>query len=702
MKSFYSIQILAAIILVTTARQAGAQSFPPANTPAEFIVVENELSILYSEMTLMQAQIKPEGIFMWHAEEFHSADRINSVAIFESGRYDKTILIEGIIELSGESFPCEARRPASGFKIVRHSSGLSHSLLNRAVYDRLHDLLLSVDPGCEVEITPQKSSSKTNRYRIKIRGSKIVIRFQPNYYRNFKGLANFRPWEYQIKKESIAGWCSWFAYFKKIDEVKMRRAADILQETLLPYGYQYLQMDDGYQRQPWGTPSTWLRPNPGFPSGLDSLAGYISSRGLKPGIWTYASFGEKEFVARHPDWFVRDQAGNPAKGRWVNYIMDASVNDVLDSLISPVYKGFKNMGWAYFKIDGLRHLRYEGYNSYKSYFDEKTLNRATVFRNFVKRIRQEVGEESYLLGCWGIRPELIGLIDACRIGGDGFSFAGLSQFNSWNNVVWRNDPDHIELSSEDAYAACMVTSLTGSLVMLTDDPELYLTAAIEPAKRISPVLFTLPGQVYDADPSRSEAVHLVNGEVSGEGERPFDASRETTVNLYLLEVNREFENWCVLGYVKQAPEFVEFTQLGLDPDKQYHVFDFWNREYLGEFSEGFSPGGFDSLYKCGLFCLREKTGHPQLLATGRHISCGGLELRDLQWNGSSLSGTCWPDVAETYTLYIQEPLSHAYESIEYDGGYLVGNKLEGLVRIIEFKPIGDRPLNWNIDYLNSR
>ena len=81
----------------------------------------------------------------------------------------------------------------------------------------------------------------------------------------------------------------------------------------------------------------------------------------------------------------------------------------------------------------------------------------------------------------------MGLVDACRIGDDGFAYAGLAQYNSFNNIVWRNDPDHIELN-EDAYRSTLVTSLTGSLFMLTDKPAVYRTPAVEPAKRTVPVL----------------------------------------------------------------------------------------------------------------------------------------------------------------------------------------------------------------------
>jgi len=69
-----------------------------------------------------------------------------------------------------------------------------------------------------------------------------------------------------------------------------------------------------------------------------------------------------------------------------------------------------------------------------------------------------------------------------RFGDDGFAYAGLAQYNSFNNIVWRNDPDHIELN-EDAFRSTLVTTLTGSLLMPTDKPAVYRTAAIEPAKR---------------------------------------------------------------------------------------------------------------------------------------------------------------------------------------------------------------------------
>ena len=94
----------------------------------------------------------------------------------------------------------------------------------------------------------------------------------------------------------------------------------------------------------------------------------------------------------------------------------------MDTLVTPVYRALKEMGWTYFKLDALRHLRYEGYNSYAGYFSERGLDREAVFRGFVEQVRNAIGRDVYLLACWGIRPELIGLVDGMRVGDDGFGY----------------------------------------------------------------------------------------------------------------------------------------------------------------------------------------------------------------------------------------------------------------------------------------
>ena len=615
-----------------------------------------------------------------------------------TSRSDSSIIIKGWIAGSGQSFPCSSDRPMIAQQdIVRSVVGQSHSLLNRAVYDRKEDWVLSIDYFSSVKIDPQTVSDSNNSYQIDIKGSEVSIRFRPKYYKIHRGLEYFTPSTYDVWKPSVAGWCSWYAYMDDITEQKIRHTTDIISEKLHPYGFDFIQIDDGYQQDPIGFPDTWLHSNNKFPSGLKNLAQYILNKGMQPAIWSNVTFHDTKNANAHKDLFVLNEKGVPAEGRWIGNIIDGSNPEAINKIIRPVYKGLKEMGWHYFKVDALRHLRYEGYNSFANHFSKKHVDRVSAFRNVVKAIRQEVGKNNFMLGCWGIRPELIGLIDACRIGDDGFSWQEMAQYNSFNNLIWRNDPDHIQLG-KNAYRDCMVTSMTGSLLMLTDKPERYETGDIEAAIRSSPVLFTLPGQLYDVDASRSINLNRVNTEMSGSGSRSFDASRTTPYDLFLQEINKPFENWMMLGRVGESRKYIPFSELGLDAKKNYVVFEFWTKTLAGIFTGGFMPGPIDTSLNCQLFCIREMQNHPQLLATNRHISCGAEELQQLQWQDHSLKGMSKIPNKEMYILYLNEPPEYRFISFNCSGGKFISTNKKGNIREITVKSSSNDFIKWEVFY----
>ena len=669
----------------------------PPNEPGKILLDGSDLTIKYFDKIIFNGKINNEpGTYQIHQLTNQDNGKIQQVwSITSTNR--QPILITGTITASNQSFPCEVDRPVDKKNLIRHCVGLSRNKRNHAIYDRLEDWALSVDFPAITNIVPV-TDKKIRQYEITLHGLQIGLRFRPRYYQKHRELNYFRPWNYAIWDKSVAGWCSWFAWFKNIDEQKIQEAADVLEETLVPFGLEYLQIDDGYQREPGDLPETWYIPNKKFPSGLGHLSRYIIDRGLKPGIWTYTSFHQKEFAEQNPQYFIKNHNGKPAYGRWVGYVLDGSQQATIDSIIKPIYKGFRDMEWQYFKVDALRHLRYEGYNSYSDYFRTNNINLVDAYRNISMAIREEIGRDHFMLGCWGIRPELIGIIDGCRIGGDGYGYACLAQFNSFNNVIWRNDPDHIELSETEAYRSSMVTSLTGSLFMLTDKPEIYKTDRIEPAKRSLPVLFTLPGQIYDVDPTRSIELDRVNTEISGDGQRVFDGNLESPYNLFMLEINKDFENWVMLGRTEEHENEIYFDDLGLNPENEYHVFEFWTKKYLGSYSMKFIPGSIPTKINCQLFCLREKRDHPQILSTTRHISGGGLELENVTWQEQKLSGTSTLVVNDIYDLILYEPDGFSLEHADLGGLEIIINQKQGNVRTIRVLPKESQTINWSILY----
>ncbi len=688
-------------ILFVFSQATAAASTAPPNKPAEISINGTSISLVYESTPILQGQIFASGKnYKINRVIAKKEGLITQLLTFTTLRPQDSIEIQGKIFSGQESFPCEVDRRDHGLTVVRHSSGPSHSRLNRAVYDRARDWVLSVDHNPSVRITPISDSASGRTYAVKITGSEIIIRFRPRYYQKHRGLKYFEPWTYRIWPKPIVGWCSWFAYFSNITEENIKETADVLSEVLLPYGYDYLQIDDGYQRGQ-GLPELWLKPNMKFPNGLKHLAKYIKKKGLIPGIWTNVAFNQMGFAEKNKDLFVLDKKGHPAQGNWVDISIDGSNPEAINRLVRPIYRGLKDMAWDYFKVDALRHLRYEGYNSYPDHFREKQKDRVEAFRNLVKAVREEIGKESFMMGCWGIRPELIGIIDGCRIGTDGYSFAGLSQYNSFNNVVWLNDPDHIELSPEEAYRSTMATSLTGSLFLLTDKPEVYRTNIVDPAKRAAPVLFTQPGQIYDVDPSRSQNLHLVDTEVTGSGPRLFDAGRTPTVHLFLLEINRSFENWVLLGRTGGEDKNIPFYELGLDPSKEYYVFEFWSKMLMGSYSGEFASGKIDPLFNCQLFCIRERLDHPQIIATNRHITCGGFELDDVRWEDLILSGKSRVIKNDPYVLYVSEPPGYKFKNVRCTGAKVKKIEKTGMMQKIVLQADNNGSINWTIEYIKN-
>jgi len=671
----------------------------PPNEPARVEFADGRLSLLYAGKAIFEASLAGDPArATFRTEVYRDGDRIEQVVLlFGTGR--DPLQLQGTVRASEEAFPCEADRRdrrGAGPVIVRHVSGMSRSLLNRAVYDRRSDWVVSVDAGPAATVLPAELGPAGRSFSLQAQGNEIVLRFRPRFYQKHRGLPFFEPWTYRPWPGSVAGWISWFAFYDAVTEEDIVETAEVFSEVLGPFGYQIFQIDDGYQRGT-GAPENWLVPNEKFPRGLKFLADFLKGKGLTPGLWTAATVADKKFVDAHPQWFVRGADGAPARGNWISYSLDASIPEALDAVLRPLYRGLMDQGWRYIKLDALRHLRYEGYNANRSHFERTKKDLVATYRNYVRTVRDVIGRETFLLGCWGIRPELTGLIDACRIGDDGFSTAGLSQYNSFNNVVWRNDPDHIELN-EDGWRSTLVTTLTGSLFMLTDKPALYRTAAVEPARRTVPVLDTRPGQIYDVDPSRSELLRRADSEVSGSGPRPFDGGYTPACFLYALEIDRSFENWTVLGRTGGDDQEIRFADLGLDPGREYYVFEFWSKRLLGSFSGSFRPGPIDPKYRSQAFCIRERRGVPQVIATSRHVTCGGPDLVESSWTGAALTGRSLTVKGDPYILYLTKPMGWTYEGLDARGARLARTERAGRLLRLTLTPEAGGEISWTARY----
>jgi alpha-galactosidase len=689
--------VVAALLLAPVPARAQA-TIEPANGPAIVQLTDGHLRLTYGGAVLLDAKIETSGPPADFRRFVDSGGGVVTQVLKWTALAGGRITLKGTVRGSPESFAAEAEPRRDGLPLVRHTIGQAANLRNRAVYDRRFDWVLSVDFPAGAEIAPAPAADSAVAFDISATGEEVALRFRPRFYQRHRGLSQYRPWTYQPWAGSVAGWTSWYAFFDKVTEADIKRTADVVGEELRPFGYRYLQIDDGYQRTPIGVPSHWLETNEKFPGGLAALRRYIGERGLDAGIWTNASFQDRVAAEANPRWFVRTPDGRPALGNWVGYVMDASEPSTIADLVAPVYRDLKATGWTYFKLDALRHLRYEGYNSFAEYFTARGLDREEVFRDFVRTVRGIIGSDTYLLACWGIRPELIGLVDGVRVGDDGFGYGSFAQYNSFNNVVWKNDPDHIELSKPDAFRAATLTSLTGSALMLTDPPEVYRTPRVEAARRTAPVLFTRPGQLHDVDPSRSALLSQAAASLSGAGPRPFDADQRLVVPLYQLDIARPFEQWTVLARTGGSESPIALSDLGLAAKREYVAFEFWTHRFLGVVNDSLRPGPVDPRFQVQVFCLRVRVSHPQVVATNRHVTCGGPDLADVRWGDGVLAGVSELVAGDVYAIYVAEPAGYRLQAVDVEGATLIDRPTEGGARVIRLRSEHGGRATWRVRY----
>lgn len=649
--------------------------------------------------------------------------------------------VELVVYGSSEALAAETRGGAQErFPLVRTSHGLSNNLRNNAIYDRNLDWMLEAPEGTHIQSTRMRDGS--TRFSMTFSSREAEIVFRPRYYQKHKNLPYFQPWTYQVYKESVTGWSSWWAFFREFTEKDNAKLLELWQEKhFADYGYRFIQIDDVYQGGKdagrenselasgylGGRPSTWLDWKKDlFPGGLSGYVSSVKQAGFKPAVWMGCFFSDMETVNRHPGWFVQGMDGKPAAAPWVSYAMDATQKEVVDALIRPTFKGFKNAGVEYVKIDQLRHYLYDNLHNNLDWCKKKGIQPDEVLRSYLGVAREELGNETFILSCWGVLPESIGLADACRIGGDGYGPVTMQQYNSWNGVVWRNDPDHCDvLPRKKARGAGNVTvtesteaidresiirpalaSIAGAMLMLSDQPEIYQDDRnLYGLRRSAPVLFSVPGQLYDFDPGKTDWIIASQRTdiISGKHASPIDGDQFGEVcPFWLNEFSTSYENWNVLhrlnwpGGKNRNLESVsiKFSDLGLDPSKEYLVYEFWTKRMMGVLKEQIHLGELEP-YGLESLAIREKLDRPQLLSTNRHLSQGAAEVEMMRWEEGHLIGRSRMVVEDEYTLSIYVPEDYHFISATVDEKP-AHSSMEDSVLKISHLPESTASLSWEI------
>jgi alpha-galactosidase len=276
------------------------------------------------------------------------------------------------------------------------------------------------------------------------------------------------------------GWCSWYCFGSRVTAGQVLANLDFIARNVP--SLKYIQLDDGYQP----AMGDWLETGKAFGGGVQDVLKQIRQKGFEPALWVAPFIAEKgsQLFQKHPDWFMRDEAGQPLsadrvtfkgwrRGPW--YALDGT-NPAVQQYLEALFRILRRIwGVTYFKLDA----NFWGAMHGGKLHDGKA-TRVEAYRRGMEAIRRGAGD-GFLLGCNHPIWPSFGLVHGSRSSDDihrdwpRFKRTTLENLNrNWQNGrLWWNDPDCVVLSgdlSADEYrfhAAAIYA--TGGMLLSGDD-----------------------------------------------------------------------------------------------------------------------------------------------------------------------------------------------------------------------------------------
>lgn len=288
-------------------------------------------------------------------------------------------------------------------------------------------------------------------------------------------------------------WCSWYYCYHNFDMVQLQEYLEGFQNVEAAKDIRYFLVDAGYM------PSVgdWLLPNERFPQGVKSAFDLIRSYGYEPGIWVgvFMVGNRSHLFQEHPDWVLHDRNGQIHK-EWIKdnepklwgyqdeeyYVLDTSHPKALD-YVRQVFRTLKQWGARLFKTDFMLWAMHDS-TEVQRYTPGKTS--VEYFRQVLQVIREEIGDDSYWLGCIAPFLPFVGYADGMRIGDDvGSSWNGAfgpqNMIRSLTGNVFANyswyqiDPDavmlrdfHIRLTDTEVESLALLAAMSGGCIYTSD------------------------------------------------------------------------------------------------------------------------------------------------------------------------------------------------------------------------------------------
>ena len=565
-----------------------------------------------------------------------------------------------------------------------------------------------------------------------------LVRLIPDYYTKTLGLPFYIPFDDAYFKRPPMVWSSWTSYYAEVTERDIIRNTDWIADRLRPYGFEYIELDDGYERGPKGEHywiENWNREK--FPHGPKWLADYIKSKGLRAGLWIVPN-AYAGAVEQHPGWYLRDQQGNLIPD-YHTPSLDSSNPEVM-AFLRRMFTQLKDWGFDYYKFDGEHALpAYAPAVNRQKLFD-KTAEPVAVYRERLKLIRSTIGPRSFIEACPAGTPlNAIGYANSYFNGEDVYnSWQGMhALFSSINAnaflnhiVVYLMPGEGLELGEPMSVEEAKVRRPPSVVATARSREEPLAGFGTTTAEaRTLVTLVALSGVAYPLASVMpelpEERVKLLQQTLPAMPILPLDLfSRGTDMRwgrfkhlraddyihnypeILDVKVNAKSGIYDVVGFTnwrgEKAARQVDFgDKLGLSPGS-YIVFDYWKQRLLGVFADRMDLE--IEPHDTRVLLIHPLMNRPQLIGISRHIT-GAYSVLDLSWDGAknTLRGSSETVPGAAYAMWFYIPgtarLSQARAATEDGREIAMQQQTDGNALMISF-PGQRQSVQWELHFAN--
>jgi len=255
----------------------------------------------------------------------------------------------------------------------------------------------------------------------------------------------------------------------------------------------------------------------------------------------------------------------------------------------------------------------------------------------------------------------------------------------WNDgdgfhIYKYNASDGKDFTAQEAKVDANFHAMAGSTLFVSEAFNVpYPPDRIELLKRISPPTMDV---AYPVDLFVRKPARIWNMPV----ERPFGKWNVLAVFNFTGNPNRKF-----------TATLDAARDLRLDPDREYAVYEFWSKQFIGTFKGKFVTRPL-SPYDCDIYGIVEVQDRPVLLSTSRHIRQMAFDIKDMAYDGGQrvLRGVSRAVAGDPYQLRIYVPEGFAAKRVELSDGLTPAMAANGSLLTVDYTSSTGKDVEWKV------